>query len=465
MLGSTKRPVILLWSALLLCRAMLAQSAAPQLQTFHVQGTIQNISGEPVFRAKVAFQSKEPKKEPNSEQIKVVDTDERGFYQTDLPLGDYTMTAQSLGFRPYRRPFFRVTAPTRLTFDITLRDIAACDVLVFNGPGAVTPDDWAAGQKENCLREDFLPLPSHAAPFQLSLRYGSRAHEHGGYSYSGEKNGKDDIPVFVAYNQFTLQAEKVVFDPHKKTIAASGDVIAWNEPDTIQRAEVASFRIEDDHAVRIDSPPTFHVKGTITGPIDAVVPHMQIKFQSKLLDKTVTSNDVGAYDVDLSVGEYSLIAANNFLKTRRIQFRAASPTTLTVNGIAYPRRLTCDVVVGGPQSEELAKDVCGGEDSFEIPSGDGTFLHLYVQFEQRKRTSDDEEYVYSAAKNTSGDLLTPVFVEYNLFSLRADQVVYDLNTRVLKANGNVVVADESGATERSDSASFKIENGHAKPLR
>jgi len=458
-------------SALILISALLAQSAVPatQPQTFHVQGTITNTSGEPIFRVKVEFQSKDPnpggpnERTPDIEQIKVMDTDAAGFYQTDLPLGDYTMTAQALGFRPYRRPFFRVPAPTRLTFDVTLRDIAACDTLVFNGPGTVTPDEWAAGQKDSCLREDVLPLPSHAAPFQLSLRYGSRNHDHGVYSYDAEKNGDEEISV--AYNQFTLEADKVIFDPRKKTIAASSNVIAWDEPDTIQRGDAATFRIDNDRVVRVDPPPTFHVKGTIAdaGNTPGFPLRLQIKFQSKRFDKIISSNDAGAYEADLDVGEYSMIASNNFLKTRRIQLRAASPSPLSVNGVAYPRRLTCDIVVGGPDAANAFNDVCGGEDSFEIPSGDGTFLHLYIQFERRKRS--DEEYVYSGGEKMSGDLLTPVFVEYNYFSLQANEVTYSLNTRILKASGNVVVTAESGATERFDSASFQIENGHLKPLR
>ena len=111
------------------------QSAPTPPQTFHVQGTIKNTADEPVFRVKVTFQSKAPGKADVKADVQV-DTDGQGFYQTDLLLGDYTMTAQSLGLRPYRRPFFRVTAPTRLTFDVTLREFAACDELVAgNGDG------------------------------------------------------------------------------------------------------------------------------------------------------------------------------------------------------------------------------------------------------------------------------------------------------------------------------------------
>lgn len=451
--------------SLILSSVLLAQTPAPATkpQTFHVRGTITNTSGEPIFRVKVEFQSKEP----HSDEIKVLDTDAAGFYQTDLILGDYTMTAQALGFRPYRRPFFRVTAPTRLTFDVILHDIAACDVIVFNGPGIVTPDEWAAGQKDSCLREDFLPLPSRGAPWQLSFRYGSRSKDHGNYSYEAEKNGESEFPVSVAYNQFTLEADKVVFDPHKKTLAASGDVIAWNEPNTVLRPDSATFQIDNERVIRLDAPPTFHVKGAITASNDApAFPRaMQIKFHSKLFDKTVTSNDLGEYEADLDVGDYSLIASNTFLKTRRIQFRAPSPATLTVNGVAYPVRQTCDAVFPGTtaeQREQAFRDLCGGEDSFEIPSDNGKFLHLYIEFGKRRR--GDAEYAYSSYREPKGDLLTPVFVEYNFSSLQANEAVYDLSTHVLKASGNVVVTDESGATTHSDFASFKIENGHFTPL-
>lgn len=152
------------------------------------------------------------------------------------------MTAQSLGFRPYRRPFFRVTSATTLDFDVTLRDFASCDELVFNNSRKVTPEDWVAAQNEACLREDMLAIGSMRAPFQLSVRYGSRALSGKLYWYEGEKNGSVEIPVFVAYNQLRLQADKVVFDSGKKTIAASGSVVFVDEPDTVRRADLITLR-------------------------------------------------------------------------------------------------------------------------------------------------------------------------------------------------------------------------------
>jgi hypothetical protein len=78
---------------------------------------------------------------------------------------------------------------------------------------------------------------------------------------------------------------------------------------------------------------------------------------------------------------------------------------------------------------------------------------------------NDGGYVYSSAKETTGDLVTPVFVEYNFFSLQANEVAYDPKNSTIKASGDVVAVDESGATKRADSMTFKLENGQAIPLR
>ena len=65
------------------------------------------------------------------------------------------------------------------------------------------------------------------------------------------------------------------------------------------------------------------------------------------------------------------------------------------------------------------------------------------------------------AYNTGRDLpgwTTPVFVAYNLFTLRADHVDYDAQTRTLQATGNVVIVNAGGETQRVDfPRTFKIE--------
>ncbi len=101
-----------LLTVLLVCATTLGQSPPPASQTFHVQGTITDQSGTIFSKAKGAFKSEQFEK--------TVATNERGVYETHLPFGNYTMTAQVLGFRPYHRPVFRVTATETIAFDVTL---------------------------------------------------------------------------------------------------------------------------------------------------------------------------------------------------------------------------------------------------------------------------------------------------------------------------------------------------------
>jgi Carboxypeptidase regulatory-like domain len=218
-------------------------------------------------------------------------------------------------------------------------------------------------------------------------------------------------------------------------------------------------------------PRTFHVKGTITDRLEAVVSGANVRFSNNQFRKVVSANEVGVYEADLPLGVYRVSADRLGLKTfGRPLVRASSPTTLIVNVTTYPTRTSCDILVSNSsgalptrgQWEEASKTLCGGEDSFPVPSGDGESLALYIQFQKRRAT--DGGYVYSGDKLTTGDSLTPVFVEYNLLSLRADEIIYDMKERTIKANGNVVATDESGATRRADSLTFRIENGQATPL-
>jgi hypothetical protein len=175
--------------ALLFCGALFGQSATPSAapQTFHIRGTIKDPAGSAIFRVRVAFQ--------NEQLSKVVLTNDAGVYEADLPLGDYTMTAQGVNFRPYRRPLFRVTSPISLDFDVTLRPYGSCDILVFNSSGKVTPQEWAAAQQDSCLQEDFLAVPFGDVPFQLSICYRGRTTAGKAYYYVGENTNQRATPV------------------------------------------------------------------------------------------------------------------------------------------------------------------------------------------------------------------------------------------------------------------------------
>jgi hypothetical protein len=206
-------------AVLLLCGTLLGQptSLATQPGTFHVRGTIKDPLAGVIPGVKVTF---------HSELLTTrVTTNNAGVYEADLPLGDYTMTAKGpRGFSLYRRPLFRVTSQSTVVLNATLL-VAATDT---------------------CGCEQLIPIPSgDGLPFKLSVHYGSRTTVGSTYSYIGEKASQYEAPVFVAYNLFSLQADKVAYDVEKRTIEASGDVVAVTELGTTERADSMVFKIEN----------------------------------------------------------------------------------------------------------------------------------------------------------------------------------------------------------------------------
>jgi len=218
-------------SVLLLGAIALGQAASPVSQTFHVRGTITDTSGAVIPRAKVAFQSKHFDKN--------VSTNGLGVYEADLPFGVYTMTAEALGFRPYRRPLFRVTSTATIAFDFTLPLQRTCDGTVVS----VT--------EPLCLREDSFSIPSDdGVPFQIWIRYEMHRVSGSNYSYTGEKAPNPD-PVFVAYNLFSLRADEVIYDARSKTITATGNVVVISPSGVTQNSHSMTVKIENGQAISI----------------------------------------------------------------------------------------------------------------------------------------------------------------------------------------------------------------------
>ena len=231
--------VLFLWST------AFGQAVSPLRETFHVRGTITDPSGAIVPKAKVEFRDKR--------FDKTVVTNERGVYETELPFGEYTMTAQSMGFRPYRRLLFRVTSTETVVFDFTLPIQSTCDITIVSTDGGTatpTPEEWAAAKRLNCLKEDSFSVPSSdGVPFQVWIRYVTHNVSGDRYSYTVEKAPNDD-PVFVTYNLFSLRADEAVYDSESKTIKATGNVVA-GESDKTQNADSMAFRMRNGQAISI----------------------------------------------------------------------------------------------------------------------------------------------------------------------------------------------------------------------
>ena len=242
-------------SAFLTCAGLCEQSGSPltKLPTFHIQGAIRYYNDSPVPGAAVTFEG--------DNISKTAPADKNGFYEADLPVGIYTMSAQDLSKLHYKyvRPPFRVTSSTSVTLNVTFYAGSSCDL---KNP---TEEDVRNG----CEGIDLFPIPSKDnVPFQLSIQYSSRQPTDRGCEYSGLKIslrpiGRGDkysslksppdlkIRVFVAYNLFTLQAYNVVYDVQGRTLEATGDVVATNADEATQRADSMTFKIENGQATPI----------------------------------------------------------------------------------------------------------------------------------------------------------------------------------------------------------------------
>lgn len=232
---------------LFLCSTLFGQAArtTTQPQTVRVRGAIKDPLEAVIPGIKVTFQ--------NRQLTTTVTTNNVGVYEANLPLGDYTMTAQGRGFRVYRRPLFRLRSPGTVILNATLLVGSPCgDLIVVNSSGEpVTDEQWKAAT-ERCKGEEVIPIPSDdGLQLQLSIRYGSRTPVGSSYSYTGERTAQYETPVFVTYNLFSLQADSVNYDAQKRTIEAKGNVIATNEPGATQRADAMTFKIENGQAMPI----------------------------------------------------------------------------------------------------------------------------------------------------------------------------------------------------------------------
>jgi hypothetical protein len=230
---------------------------------------------------------------------------------------------------------------------------------------------------------------------------------------------------------------------------------------------------------------TFHIQGLIRTYYDSVVPNGKVTFEGDRFTRTVFADGRGFYEADLAVGLYKMTAEYVspdplFVPFGRVQdprlrslqvyqrplFRLDSPTSVTLNVTLDPPNPNCEPGYGvGPSASAPAADkgeiVCGGENFFPVPSNDNVPFELYIRF--RARRNSDTGFVYNTGRDLPG-WTTPVFVAYNLFTLRADHVVFNLEASTLQATGNVVTANPDGETQRAASMTFRIENGHATPL-
>jgi TonB family protein len=175
---------------------------------------------------------------------------------------------------------------------------------------------------------------------------------------------------------------------------------------------------------------------------------------------TAKLNDAGVYDADLSPGVWSatatLSATDNRTLSRSRHFRLTEQTISAVVNIYLRPPVSCSVSIltpGGrePTAAELASrdTTCYGEKSFPLPSADG------APFEVELGGLD-----HTSCSIGRTDKPTREYATYNLLSVRAGNVVYHPQDRILEAHGDVVIEDES-RQQRADTAIFHLKDGRA----
>ena len=212
----------------------------------------------------------------------------------------------------------------------------------------------------------------------------------------------------------------------------------------------------------------FRIEGTVTDPSDAVVPATEITFRGDVGTVRVPSDAKGFYHADLPLGAYTLNTRvpQGFRAYTRPLFRVDSPTSLVFNIVLQFGRNNCDIVVLGKDSQPAtekewavaAKDFCGGEDFFPLPSRNGTRYSVSIQYQTRSRSVSGYEYT---CEWTPPSFCSPVSVAYNLLTLQAKHVFYDPEHHRIKATGDVV-ALQNGIKTTAESMTLVLAEGEAK---
>ena len=231
-----------------LCVAVLLGTAVGQsppvapAPTFHIEGTIDSATNGSVPRVEVSFVSEQT--------TRTVEVDDKGFYQIDLPVGAYNMTAAFPPLPNHVSPltkyvrFFQVKSPARIDLDGALYGNYDCDG-VWGGGSA---EEQQQLYQDSCGGADSFPAPSReGVPFRLDIRYGRRERGDGSILYG---KGVVDRPVLVTYNLFALQAGSVTYDEKSRIVSASGDILIEDQFGQ-SHTETAAFKIENGSAVRL----------------------------------------------------------------------------------------------------------------------------------------------------------------------------------------------------------------------
>ena len=206
----------------------------------------------------------------------------------------------------------------------------------------------------------------------------------------------------------------------------------------------------------------FHVRGKIGDSYSSAIAGAEVKFEGSKTTEAVRSDSGGFYRAELPVGTYSMtVTKGSQAHYKRPLFRVSSPKTIVLDVTLGQSVRSCDpatIIVRRPDgttektetvgTPDDLRDECGGWDRFPIFSGEGGSFELLVRYSGRVRR--DGERIYN------GGFRNPVLVAFNLFTLTADQVTYDLANRTLLATGNVTTTNGSAGSAHANSMKLRV---------
>lgn len=232
------------FAVLLFCAVFFGRSAstAPAPKMFHVSGSITRQGAISHHDVLVRFDGN------SSITVKADDT---GFYEADLPVGLWTVTATSPdiisptgtpeNFNLSRPRRFRVTAPSNLVVDLFLRPPVVCDIA---GAQDTTAEQWDHIHAL-CDGEEFFPVPSEdGVPFEVligGLDHNLCLHRVGADAAACNRE-------FGTYNLLTVLADKIVYHPQGRLLEASGNAVVKDEHGECRKDSI-KFLIGDGQAV------------------------------------------------------------------------------------------------------------------------------------------------------------------------------------------------------------------------